>query len=538
MAKITNKSLINVGTELTLDTGAKTFTLNVAGNLVAKDWVTIQALYSKLIDLWTTTTYNKFEFPMYTIDAKSGQFIFGFDGWTYSWWKPADDATRQRLRDWGWSEFSSAWVLNRQSVWVVSLWSVSAGSQLYYQKVSAGASADFTFTDASNEGIQVFGDASNGNFDSRAFFKSYVREYAKKYKDSVLWDTGQVATGAYTVNMLLSNEDDLDITAIDGNVSTLAPYTDIKIKYFATAFVKDVDSASSRSFGIVIDVWTNSWVDGSAPGWASVLTTATGGMTINQFSGGILKMYSGTNKNVSYPIVSNTATTITVTWTIAVGSAMSFVATPSVPVVATLQEIYTKIQYQLRQNSNINSISGTVTGKIWSLLLNFVGSALKCGFFAPTNPNGGWSGVMVEGIKSADLNSITFHDNSGIARDYPFSSAGVINFNSFLTSGVTGYYRLYFTDLPGVLDYGLTGAITVNDKDWNPIQGTISGASIAFTFDYTNNVQGWRTAGTNASVTLVAGNAGVAKPVVVTGTLTASKSISVTATAEQDRGYL
>ena len=40
MAKITSKTQLNVGTELTIDTSARTITLNVAGNLVAKDGVT------------------------------------------------------------------------------------------------------------------------------------------------------------------------------------------------------------------------------------------------------------------------------------------------------------------------------------------------------------------------------------------------------------------------------------------------------------------------------------------------------------------
>lgn len=48
---------------------------------------------------------------MYTIDAKSGQFQLGTDGNTYNGWKPANDTTRQALRDGGWSEFSSAGVL-------------------------------------------------------------------------------------------------------------------------------------------------------------------------------------------------------------------------------------------------------------------------------------------------------------------------------------------------------------------------------------------------------------------------------------------
>ena len=81
-------------------------------------------------------------------------------------------------------------------------------------------------------------------------------------------------------------------------------------------------------------------------------------------------------------------------------------------------------------------------------------------------------------------------------------------------------------------------AITVNDKDGVPIQGVISGSSISFTFDYSNNVQGGRTAGTNADVVIVAGNKGYAKPVVATGTITQAKGISFGLVAETDRAYV
>ncbi len=77
MALIQDPDLLVVGTELTIDTAAKTFTLNVAGNLVAKDGVTGQALYSKFIDLWDSATYNKYDFPMYVIgDPRAGMHVY------------------------------------------------------------------------------------------------------------------------------------------------------------------------------------------------------------------------------------------------------------------------------------------------------------------------------------------------------------------------------------------------------------------------------------------------------------------------------
>lgn len=66
----------------------------------------------------------------------------------------------------------------------------------------------------------------------------------------------------------------------------------------------------------------------------------------------------------------------------------------------------------------------------------------------------------------------------------------------------------------------------------------VSAASIGFTYDYDANVQrGAGSSGDDAPVTVVAGNKGVAKPVVATGTISRSKGISVSLVAEQDRAY-
>lgn len=550
MAKITTRAGLNVGTELTIDETLKTFTLNVAGNLVAKDGVTLQALYSKFVELWATATYQDSPFPMYAIDALSGQFQFGTDGATYNGWKPASDATRQMLRDGGWSEYNSTGQLARQYAGIVGLGAVSAGSQLYWQRTSTGAPANFTFTDQCNEGIQVYGDvaadATTTTFDNRTYFKGFVREYQKKYKDSVLADTGKTATGAYLVNLLLSNETDLDIVAADGALS-VSPYSEINVKYFASAFNKDIDLAGTpRAFGIVVDVGTYSGTDGAGANAAVAFTTAAGGIAIADYYGGTLTVHNGAAKG-SYTISGSggSATSVPITTgLLGIASGASFTLQRAVPVSATLQQIYTKIQYQLRQNSNINGLAsaGAVTGKTAASLLNFVGSALKAGFYAPTNPNGGGTGVTIMGFASADTNSFTSYDNTStvavpVTRDYPYASAGTISFNSPLV-GAGSSYRLMFTAPPGAgNDYGESGAITANDASGTPITGNISASSINFTYDYDGNVQGGYTAGTDRPVTLIGIRPGSGKFVVATGLLTRSKSISLSLVAEQDRVY-
>ena len=449
MAKIVNRALLIVGTELTINEPARTFTLNVAGNMIAKDGVTLQALYAKFVDLWATATYQDSPFPMYAIDALSGQFQFGTDGATFSGWAPSNDATRQMLRDGGWDEFNAAGVRTRQYVGIVGLGSVSAGSQIYYQRVLNAASINTTFTDQVNEGIQVFGDATNGAFDNRTFFKGYLREFGKKYKDSTLADTAKTSTGANIVNLLLSNEDDLKIQAADAAM-TGAPYNNITVSYFT--------ANQSRNIG-------------------------------------------GTNRNFKIVVAGNGA---------------------------TLEQIYTKIQFLLRQSTNINfaGTDGAKTGKIQNALLFFVGDTLVTS-----------QSVFIDNIQGADSNRIEFFDDANILRTNPFSSAGTISFNAPLI-GAGSSFRLMFTAPPGAgNDFGESGAITVNNAAGVPITGAISTASVAFDYDYDGNVQGGAVAGTDRAVTLIAIRPGSGKYVAATGTLTRSKAIALSLVAEADRVY-
>jgi hypothetical protein len=451
MAKITTRAQLNVGTELTIDETARTFTLNVAGNLVAKDGVTIQALYSKFSDLWATSTYQDSPFPMNALDALSGQYYFGVDaGNNYSGWKPADDATRQMLRDGGWREYSSAGVLNREYTGVVGLGTVSSGAQLYFQRASTDAPTNFTFTDQCNEGIQVFGDASNGNFDKRTFFTGFCREYGKKYKTGTMAETGKSATGPFIVNLLLSNEADLKIQANDAAMSG-APYSGITVSYYSANQSRTIGGVS-RNFKTIID-----------------------------------------------------------------GNG------------ATLEQIYTKIQYLLRQNSNINTAgtAGSVTGKTAAALLTFSGDTLITS-----------QSVYIDNILSADSNRIEFYDDSNTLRTNPYTAAGNLTFNSVL-AGAGSSYRLMFAAPPGAgNDYGEAGAITVNDASGTPITGTISASPVAFTYDYDGNVQGGATAGTDRAVVLIGIRPGYGKFSVATGTLTRSKALSLSLVGEQDRSYV
>ena len=459
MAKLTSRSQLVVGTNLLIDEVAKTFDFIASANgsttngLIAKDGVAFSALYSKFVDLWTTAPYQDSPFPMYSIDRASGQYQFGTDGATFNGWKPGSDATRQMLRDGGWTEYTALGVVAREYTGIVGLGTVSAGSQLYYQRVAGAAPTNFTFTDQANEGIQVIGNATvdptTTTFDSRAYFKGFVREYGKKYKDSVLGDTGKTASGAFIVNLLLSNEDDLKIQANDAAMSS-APYSGITVSYYTADQLRTV-GATQYPFRVI--------VEGNG---------------------------------------------------------------------ATLEQIYTKVQYLLRQNANINTsgTAGVVVGKTAASLLSFLGDTIQTE-----------TGVYVDNLAPIDSNRIVFKDQNGVARSNPYIASGSISFNSFLVGAGSSFRLMYAAPAGAGNDYGESGAITVLDYAGNPIAGTISTGTYNFSFDYDGSTEGGA-AGTDKPVVLMGIRPGYGKFAVATGTLTRSKNISLSLVAEQDRAYV
>lgn len=501
MAKITDKSLLNVGTELIIDEVARTYQLVQAWNLIAKDWVSFQALYSKFVDLWATAWYQDSPFPMNTLDAKSGQYQIGIDaGWNANGWKPADNATRNMQRDAGWEEYDAAKVLLMIFTGIVWLGSINLWAQWYYQKSLWAVPVDFVYDDMPNIAIQVFWNVDNWNFDDRTYFKSFVREQGKKYTDSVLSDSANTNTWAYTVPMLLTNEDDLNITDLDIEMIN-APYSGVTIEYhdgngFTTAVVETlvIDDVRQDTVGRWFICTTGGTVD--AAGVADY-STNTGTAVLAPYAGE--RLVGASYYAYSVVIEGNSA---------------------------TLKEIYTKVQYELRQNSDIDSWTGVVIWQTADLLANFVGSTLETTLW-----------VYVDNIQWAQANDIKFQDVSWTNRLNPYASAWDMSFNWVMVWAGSSF-RLMYTTWPGAWDdYWEAWAITVLDNSWVPITWVISAWTIAFDFDYDNDTNGGAAA-TDKPVTLIGIRPNSSKFAVATWVLDRSKAIKLALVAEADRAYL
>jgi hypothetical protein len=245
MALITDPDDLVAGTEVTINTSARTITLNIAGNL-STDGVTLQALYSFLKEEWKNdNALIPFPFPMIAITPEQFEFV--------SDWVPANDDTRKLIRTGGWAEVSSAGAVKREYLGVVTLGSIDGSDTAYYAFSSDSSRTAFTYSGRVNEAIQTFGNASHGNFNKKTdVLTLYIRVQGKTYGQITTTDIG-VPNITYKVERFpLSEAADLKIVASDATIAADAPYTGMAITFYATPQSKAMGS-SNYNFGVVVN---------------------------------------------------------------------------------------------------------------------------------------------------------------------------------------------------------------------------------------------------------------------------------------------
>lgn len=199
--------------------------------------------------------------------------------------------------------------------------------------------------------------------------------------------------------------------------------------------------------------------------------------------------------------------------------------------LASAANAYQFIQHQLRQPFDIDFGPIANRGDVNDLLMNYAA------------PTGTGLDMFIQNLAASDINNMTFQDATGINRQFPFLAAGDLNFNVNLVNDANAKFWLFFTD-DSTGDnvgnnFGTENAIIVEDADGVPIAGNITGqANIAFTYDYDGNTQrGAGSAGTNASVTLVAIGLTTAQYVIASGTIARSVANVISAVAALERNY-
>jgi hypothetical protein len=133
-------------------------------------------------------------------------------------------------------------------------------------------------------------------------------------------------------------------------------------------------------------------------------------------------------------------------------------------------------------------------------------------------------------------------DSLAIPHNFPYVAALTVNFGTNLQNDQFGKYWVFFTNANGN-EYGTTTAIIVKDKDTIDMTGDINPAwptkrlFVSHSFDYDNNVQGGRTGGTDAAITVVGLGLSTGQYVSATSNIAKSTANSVTLTSSLERNY-
>ncbi len=520
MAKIVDPDQLNQGTEVVINTTAKTVQLLIAGNLDDSSpgqtsGVTKQCLYSFLKEEWKSdAALNKFKFPLKAIyEAK---FIW------QNGWGPADAQTRDLVRDAGWVEIDDS-----EYACVISLGSQYDNTQQAWYQQETGfdkTSSNFDKTGPLDEAIQIFDGGVN---DYRDFLKVFLRTWERTYSDYNLLVEQNLAALTYIAYRLpLANEDDIKN---DGTVTQLFidgandPYQDMELQYYVG---NGFTTAAAQSYA-VDDV-----VQDGAGRWAR----CTGAGTVVTPGGG-WAAFGGTSTWEAYPGERQIGTPY-----YAFNRAVKYTGAGTYP---TRAQIYLFCQNELTKASNINDDTevegyGTVNGNIAVALAYYVGDQLFS-----------WPGVFFDNFNANDTNDIFFNDitvdGGGLdsedvpvtstQRNFPFVAAGNMVFSQNLVDDADAEYWMYFLNAGGN-QYDTANAIIVNDNGGSPIEGSITVATVSFDFDYDNNVQGGRTGGTDADVVVVAMGLSGAEWIDGNFTITRTTGLNFPVNAPDERNYL
>lgn len=486
------------------DVSTKTITITPGSGILpaAADGVTGQALYSAAKIVWkNSSTYIKYPFPMEAITPESFEFING--------WVLANDTTRKSLRTCGWAERGAAGTsIIRKYMGVVSLGDIGSSDFSYYAwNDSAGSITTFSFPGQINEGIQIYGDASNGNFaydDGGDSLKLFNRIQGKLFSSSNNTSIGALTLGYITYRFPLSNATDLNIVSPDSHITGLIDsMTGLTGTGNGTAYTfAKTGQPFTAGQRIVITGATPSSLNGVQTITAATANDFTIASTETTALSAITSI-AAIHASVTIDYLSGTQTADVNEDT--VDETYKYIITDTSN-AATTREIYEKLQYLLRQSSDISTGATVVTGSIADSIMSFIGSTLS-----------GEPGVYISGIADAIKNFVEYYQLSDTAKAtkilYPFIASGTISFGANAGSGDFQYWLFYKTlPLEPVgsenNDYGQPNARIVKDADGLPVSGTYAGSAVSWSFKYDSETADYgngaeRTAAVDADVVAV-----------------------------------
>lgn len=395
------------------------------GPELSNDGVTHQALYSFLKEEWKNDPNTKdliaYPFPLIAITPEQFEWRFG--------WSPADDSSRTLLRTGGWREFDvdNASQL-REFIGTISLGNIQgtptegdAGSinqhKIYYaffdsaDGTSTAGPFDYDYSGEVNQAVETFRDLNGdgtADFDRRGdILRLFIR--STPY-------SGVQSSTAWTF-------DQTDTTDIGLSAGTTLPFNTQRFPLSEGEDLNIKDRAGADLTDTIIS--TNSQVG---------------------------EKYSeqGDGPTIQYLAVDEASNTFGYTQDL-LGGPFNFgikidATSPTVSQLSN-QELYSWVQYSLRQDSDIEFEAGTVkSGRLQDELLAFVGPTLTTKLATNLDQGGTKTGTAITNIRPADINNTQLRDTVNDAlQSFPFSATVTISFsNDILTDSDNAKAFVYY----------------------------------------------------------------------------------------------
>ena len=147
-------------------------------------------------------------------------------------------------------------------------------------------------------------------------------------------------------------------------------------------------------------------------------------------------------------------------------------------------------------------------------------------------------GLFIEGLTTAERQNVILTDDADDEKTYPFFPEIQITVGAAAVADTNAWYHIFYFDGASTADFDTATAVTVNDKDGNPVKGVVSTDAVAnrinFAYSYDTNTQAGLTAATDKPiVVLVEGDGGVAQAITF-ATITRDTVVPVTCVPATD----
>ena len=361
-------------TNIVLATGTSPMTIQVKVPLALKD------IYSYLKDQWKSdNALMKQTFPLTPITDE--QFKLNYN------WQWLDATSINNIDNAGWSRRDATDTSVEEYMNITTLGTVTGAA--YYQQASAGATTNAIVSGPMNQPIKVYGNATNGNFDYRAYYKIWIRNLGYTYSNYDLLASQNLTTLTYRkYSIPLINSGDTNATVTNTTTLTATPYSAVTITYLTANIRGAWVAATSYAVGDVIQ-WTTTGTPDNR--WYKCITANTSSAA---FATDTAKWQAWTSANSGGE--RQIGTSYYAFNTIINGNAL------------TLNQIYSTVQYRLTLASNINASGTSVIGNTASQLMSYIGTR------ALTS-----QGVFIDNFASSDINNVDIYDYTNTKRVFP-----------------------------------------------------------------------------------------------------------------------